>query len=676
MVDPNVLRRVVATFVLTALLAGAAGIGPARADEQNPGVARISVLDGYGVVIQRADSNESVAAAINAPLMPGDYLSTDPSSRAEIQLDYADLLRVGPDTQIRFVNLDATDHVVQLAQGTVDLSVLRQTDANPEIDTPSIGIRSGADGRYVVAVTSDGTTQVTVRAGQAQILLPGGTQTVSPGTALYASGPASNPQISSGEPLPPDSFDAWNAQRDAMIVRAFTQNYAGQIVGSYDLYSSGRWIDYPQYGQVWTPNEPAGWAPYSAGSWVWQPYYGWTWVSSESWGWAPYHYGRWFYVAGTGWCWYPGPPATSPPVWQPALVVFIGFGAVSVGSGFGNIGWVPLAPNEPYHPWWGSGYNNTNVTNITNVTNVTNVTNITNVYRNAKITGGVTAVSTQHFNQGVFTHPIRVAPAQIHSAHLITSTVPIVPTTQNLRYTTRPVPAAAVARPPNPTLFHGFTATPPPVQTFTQERRQVTTVTQKVYPHTVIPGAVTPPPAARPGNAPRPIEPGVVTPRPVEPGTVVRPTPPSGLPRPAAPTVAPRPQTLHPSAPPQPASPWNRFATPSHPIAPGGQSRTAPPVYVPHTAAPAIVPRTAPPAYAPHTAAPAYVPRTAPPAYVPHTAAPAYVPRTAPPASVPRPAPPAYVPHTAVPMAPHTRPPAPQPQHPPQPHKPTPTPEK
>ena len=601
----HILRRAIAAAVFAAFLAGSIGLAPAAADDQTPGVARVSVIEGNGVVIQRGDDNESFAAAINAPIMPGDYLSTDDGSRTEIQLDYENLLRVAPDTQIRFVNLDPNNHVVQLAQGSLDLSVLGETNANPEIDTPSVGVRSNTPGRYLITVTSDGTTQVTARSGQLEIILPDGTQTVSPGTTFYASGLASSPQVNNGDPIPPNSFDNWNAQRDGAIRHAMNSNYTGQITGGSDLYSAGQWENVPQYGQVWTPYQPSGWAPYREGSWVWQPYYGWTWVSTEPWGWAPYHYGRWFYLAGTGWCWYPGPPAYSPPVWQPALVVFIGFGAVTAG-GFRNIGWIPLAPRDVYRPWWGPGYNNTSVTNVTNITTVTNVTNITNVYRNAAVTGGVTAVSIQHFNQGVFTHPVPVAQTQLRSAHLITSTIPIVPTTRNLKYTTRPVPATAIARAPNPTLFHSFKATPPPVKSFAQERQQVTTVTQKAYPHTVIPGAVTPPPASRPAG----------------PLPAARATPQAVLERPTAPAELPAPNTARPATQTHTPSPWDRFATPGHAVTPGSDNRTAPPAIVPRTAPPAYVPRTAPPAYVPHTAAPAYVPRSAAPQYVPHTAPP------------------------------------------------------
>jgi hypothetical protein len=678
----NVLRRSLAASAFVALLAQGTGLQPARADDQNPGVARISVLNGYGVVIQRADSNDTVAAAINAPLMVGDYISTDSYSRAEIQIDYATFLRIGPDTQLRFVTLDPQNNVAQLAQGTVDLSVIRQTGANPEVDTPSIGVRSDGPGRYVISVMGDGSTQVTARSGRAEIDLASGSQPLDPGSTLYASGDASYPQISTGDPLPTDAFDSWNSHLDSGIRQALNYQYTGQIYGASDLYSAGRWIDVPPYGYVWTPYEPAGWAPYRAGSWVWQPYYGWTWVSTESWGWAPYHYGRWFYANGAGWCWTPGPPAPaySPPVWQPALVVFIGFGAVAAGGGaFGNIGWVPLAPHDVYHPWWGRGFNNThvtNITNITNVTNVTNITNITNVYVNARVTGGVTAVSTQHFNQGVFTHPIPVAQTQLRSAHLITSTVPIVPTTQNLTYTNKPIPSTVHVRPPNPAIFRGFkTAPPPPVQTFTQARQQTTLVTQKVYPHVVIPGVATPRAVVPPGmyrTAPPSYH---VPPSGSTAPPVFHTAPPPGVYRTPPPTFRTPPSTYRPPPPYHTAPP------------PGGYRTAPPPAGIYHTPIPYHTPsdtyRT-PPAY--RTPMPEQyrtpIPeqyRTPMPVY--HTPAPVY--HTPVPAYHPPP-PPVY--HTPVPVyhtpvpAYHPPPPAnvppshPAPAHPP--HKPTPAPEK
>src|SRR6185436_9381668 len=86
----------------------------------------------------------------------------------------------------------------------------------------------------------------------------------------------------------------------------------------------------------------AGWVPYSEGYWTNDYPYGPTWVSSEPWGYAPYHYGRWANV-GNQWYWVPDGVNTTP-AYAPALVAFVPLDDAN------QIGWVPLAPGDPYAP--------------------------------------------------------------------------------------------------------------------------------------------------------------------------------------------------------------------------------------------------------------------------------------------------------------------------------------
>lgn len=98
-----------------------------------------------------------------------------------------------------------------------------------------------------------------------------------------------------------------------------------------ELSPYGRWIDYPEYGYVWCPDEGADFRPYSTnGHWVWSDDYEWMWVSDYSWGWAPFHYGRWFYDDMYGWMWMPGYE------WSPAWVAW--------RTGGDYYGWAPLRP--------------------------------------------------------------------------------------------------------------------------------------------------------------------------------------------------------------------------------------------------------------------------------------------------------------------------------------------
>ena len=128
---------------------------------------------------------------------------------------------------------------------------------------------------------------------------------------MMVRGDPSNPEFQIVAALGLDDWDRWNADRDRRLESAGNNVYnryvSPDVYGAESLEGYGRWVNTPDYGNVWTPQVAAGWAPYRDGRWVWEDYYGWTWVSYDPWGWAPYHYGRWFFNAGYGgWCWWPG----------------------------------------------------------------------------------------------------------------------------------------------------------------------------------------------------------------------------------------------------------------------------------------------------------------------------------------------------------------------------------
>jgi len=193
---------------------------------------------------------------------------------------------------------------------------------------------------------------------------------------------------------------------------------------------------------VWSPRVAAGWAPYSYGQWSWMDYYGWSWVSYDPWGWAPFHYGRWFYNGPRGWCWYPGAMHTRQ-YWRPGLVAFFGYGngsGLSVGVGFGHVGWVPLAPYETYRPWYGrgmyGGYRNTTV--IDNSVHIVNNTNIANAYKNARIPNAVSGVDASQFGRRN-ANLSRVSDGQMRTADLVQGRVPVAPNRDSLRVSNREI---------------------------------------------------------------------------------------------------------------------------------------------------------------------------------------------------------------------------------------------
>jgi len=452
------------TLLNLMILAGCVLSNPLWADDQpaddaNQGVARISFLNG-DVSVKRGDSGEIVAAAINAPLVVQDSLLTGSGATAEIQFDSANMIRLGQNSEVRLTELAYHRAQMQVANGTSTFRVLRVSDAQMEIDTPQVSVRPTTGGSYRITIREDGTSEVAVRSGEADIFTPRGSEPLRAGQMIVARGTAADPEFQVLAAPALDDWDQWNENRDRRFERTRSSQYVNpDIYGAEDLDDNGEWVD-SQYGRAWRPRVAADWAPYRNGHWAWIDYYGWTWVSDDSWGWAPYHYGNWFHEDSLGWAWFPGAYDFPHYYWSPALVAFIGFGhGFGVEFGFGSIGWVPLAPFETCHRWWGGGfysgfgggygggfggYNHT----VINNTNILNNVNITNIYRNARVANGVTAVNAGQFGQNQ-RHFQQVAPADLRGADLVRGQVPVAPTRQSLQFANRQANLANLPRTPN-----------------------------------------------------------------------------------------------------------------------------------------------------------------------------------------------------------------------------------
>ena len=412
-------------------------------DEPGRAVARISVLSGDASV-KHTDGNDWVAAVLNAPLMAGDTLSTAPGTTAELEMDFGNFARIAGDSEIRISSLDGGKYQIQLSKGLLTYRALRQTNAQSEIATPLIAVRPVGLAAVRVEVAPDGSTRATVRHGDVEVFTPQGTEQLHEGNTMMVRGQQDDPEFQVASAAAPDQWDTWNDQRDDYLSRAQSPRYVSQdVVGTEDLDANGRWSYDPSYGDVWSPNVPATWAPYRNGQWVWQDYYGWTWVDAEPWGWAPFHYGSWYFRTGFGWSWWPG--ARYGHYWyRPALVGFFGFGGggFGVGFGYGNVGWIPLAPFEVYRPWYGRGWYGGGRPVIVNNVNIVRNVNIANEFRNARFANAVTAVSANDFQRGNFHNPIGVNRNQLAQASLVRGGVPVSPTANNMRFSSRPVTAA------------------------------------------------------------------------------------------------------------------------------------------------------------------------------------------------------------------------------------------
>ncbi len=346
-------------------------------------VARVSLVEG-DVNFRRAQDkrDEWFEATANLPLDENDQVYTGSNGRSEIQLTGGNLVRLSLDTNLKLAQFNNATMQFALSIGTatfrignLDRRKLQTVDASEadndqpiyfEVDSPVVAITLLREGNYRINVAPDGTTELIVRRGAAEVFNKElGTIPVKEGRRIIVEG-ADSTLYQVRKLDDKDDWDRWNERRDEeLFARAeyrSIRHVPASIPGVYDLDLHGDWYEAPGYGWVWSPRiVAAGWAPYRTGSWRWYSSYGWTWIGYEPWGWVPYHYGRWAYWSNR-WCWVPqvsfgGSFGWS---WSPALVAFYGSrGGYRDGFSDGYrrgyrdgaydwIGWVPLGPGE--HP--------------------------------------------------------------------------------------------------------------------------------------------------------------------------------------------------------------------------------------------------------------------------------------------------------------------------------------
>src|ERR1019366_3587541 len=313
--------------------------GSQQQAQTDPGAARVSYIRG-DVSTQHSDSSEWSAATVNTPVVIGDRVSTGNRSRAEIQLDHANVLRMSDESTANIVNLSRTQIQLQVGQGLVNYDVMKGGEADVEINTPNVAIhpQMNNEGSYRILVNSDGETIVDVRKGSVEISTPQGSTQVERDQRITIQGNADNAQYQVASADTRDEWDKWNSDRDHAIESAESWQHTNPYyTGSQDLDAYGHWSDVPDYGSLWFPTAAAGWAPYRDGRWGFEPYYGWSFVYGGRWG------------------WWPGPIYGGyRPIWAPAYVSFMGFGGggwgvgigFGFGGGFGSVGWLPIGPGD------------------------------------------------------------------------------------------------------------------------------------------------------------------------------------------------------------------------------------------------------------------------------------------------------------------------------------------
>ena len=339
-------------------------------------VGRISHIAGK-VLRYVPEEEDWVATVKDTPFGINDSLFSDKGGRAEIIMPNNTWARIDGDTQIQLIVLRNDVTEIDVASGVARF-YNKGSDAVIKARTPfgyvmapgdtSFDLYVGDDSAEVVAlkgtvyfIHSTSETRFEVIAGSSSII-------------------ADSREVTAGEAHTDPYWHAWNNKRDTLWAKRMrVKGKSGEYLPpglhheAYVLDEQGRWervYYHGAYYYFWRPvYVGVGWAPFTVGRWI--VWYGdHTWIPCEPFGYITHHYGTWIFAGGF-WYWAPpvprirvciGPPLLPFPFfWYPGRVAWIHFR--------GHVGWVPLAPWEPYYCYrrWGPRavvVRNVNVTNI------------------------------------------------------------------------------------------------------------------------------------------------------------------------------------------------------------------------------------------------------------------------------------------------------------------------
>ncbi len=343
-------------FGLAAVVGGMLLLPSLRADDDSDGTAhqaaravRLSYVEGDVHLFQGSQALTDQALA-NTPLFEGARIETGNDGRAEIQFEDGSVARVSPQSSLTITVLKGLSANAERNAELLLSSGLGYFELQGDSDSNHTKIRFGdtevtASGFTVLRIDVDKAPgEVAVFSGNAH--LEGGASPTldlhgGESVALNATDPNS---YNLAETIEPDSWDAWNSDRDQDLTNAAanrtaaTENQADNRNPAWsDLDANGNWYNVPDQGYVWSPNDAsnAGWDPYDNGYWMSTPGYGYTWISGYPWGYLPYSCGAWNWYSAFGWGWAPG---VCNPWWG-------GYG----GWGF-NIGIAPPRYRYPIRP--------------------------------------------------------------------------------------------------------------------------------------------------------------------------------------------------------------------------------------------------------------------------------------------------------------------------------------
>ena len=325
-------------------------------------VGRISYLEGR-VLRYVPEKDDWVAAVKDAPFGMDDALRSDEHGRAEFIMPNNTWIRIDGDTQIQIIVLKEDITGIDVVSGIARF-YNKGSNATIKVTTP-FGYVTAPKGTCFDLYVGHGSVEVISLKGKVEFVqLPDEKKfEVIAGSLSIV---ADSRQTTAGEGYGIPDWKNWNSVRDNIWLKRVERkgestkylppalNHEAWVLDDY-----GTWVRVyyeGAYRYFWHPVH-VGSVSLEAPVGEWALWYGdQCWIPAERFGYVTHHYGNWVLVKGI---WYWTPPVVHAKIslglpffnigfaWYPGRVAWIHSGI--------HIGWVPLAPFEPYysHRRWG-----------------------------------------------------------------------------------------------------------------------------------------------------------------------------------------------------------------------------------------------------------------------------------------------------------------------------------
>jgi hypothetical protein len=311
------------------------------------------------------DDDDWVQLVKDSPVGIEDLLFCEEGSKAEIIIPNSTWIRTGSITRLRIINLTDATTELEVESGLARF-YNKSSVAVIKVATPFGSVLAPPLTAFDLYLQDD-TVQVTALVGTVTFnyLRDNSNHEVKAGGASLL---ADYETVNAAPGATDEAWNAWNREMDEQWEDRLQDD--GEEIDylpdgirheSYSLRENGIWETVYYEGRncsLWRPLYVSSyWSPYTVGRWtVW--YGDQCWIPYEPFGYVTHHYGNWIYIDGCS-RWYWAPPDCHrrhnahyfpgiPFAWYPGRVAWIHQGDY--------VGWIPLAPFEPYYCYrnWGS----------------------------------------------------------------------------------------------------------------------------------------------------------------------------------------------------------------------------------------------------------------------------------------------------------------------------------